>query len=478
MYSNLINLQELFINLNNNEDYCVLKMPETFPNYYEYSDLDILCKDRARMLDYITEFLKQYDNIEIKVSYPGDGEHTHIDAHPKGKSLNFRFDLIDSFSIYRKSIINPGLEDSILSSREIKKNAYVPSIPHEMVVRMLEYIEHKDTRPDKIKHLEYVQSHHKYNMEFNNLWNTFIKESDSNTKSEPQSIILVRLTGGLGNQMFQYAAALALGQHWQCPVKVDIRRYDRSGSRSYLLDCYKHALAIADSKDIVPFESISASLQRRLQRFIPLYQPTYTIYHQPSFCYDPGITKLRPPIFMQKGYFQSEKFFLSYTEFIRDAFQLKDPLTPQSEAVQRQIKSAPWPVAIHIRRGDYLPRQNLYRLCTPAYYEKAVSIIDNLSRQQATWFVFSDDIAAARKMLSFIPNATFVTAHEDQPWVDMSLIATCRDAIIANSSFSWWGGWLNPHPDKHIIAPREWFQSERDTDIDDLIPPQWTTLDL
>ena len=81
-------------------------------------------------------------------------------------------------------------------------------------------------------------------------------------------------------------------------------------------------------------------------------------------------------------------------------------------------------------------------------------------------------------MLSFIPGATFVTASKDEPWVDMSLMAACRDAIIANSSFSWWGAWLNPHLGKHIIAPRLWFdEATRDQhDLRDLIPAKWITI--
>ena len=475
MYSNLINLQEFFTNLHDDEEYCILKMPETFPNYYEYSDLDILCKDRARMLGYAKQFLKQYDNIEIKIHYPKNGEHTHIDIYPKGKSLDFKFDLIDTFSIYKKSVINPGLEDAILNSKVIKKNACVPSIPHEMVVRMLEYIEYKDKRTDKIKHLGYVQSHHKYNAEFNNLWNTFVKEGRRTASSEPQLLILVRLVGGLGNQMFQYAAALALGRHWQCPVKVDIRHYDRPGSRMYQLDQYKLAPTIAGTKELARFENVSASLQNRVHRFIPQYQPTHTIYRQPGFCYDPGITKLRPPIFLQRGYFQSEKFFLPCAETIRDAFQPGNPLTPQSEALRQQIKASSWPVAVHVRRGDYNDpdMQKMYPLCTRSYYEQAVKTIDNLSGGKAAYFVFSDDIAAARELLSFIPDAIFMDGHASEPLVDMSLIAACRDAIIANSSFSWWGAWLNPNPRKVVIAPRPWFQKEANMDVSDLIPQEW-----
>ena len=310
-----------------------------------------------------------------------------------------------------------------------------------------------------------------------------MKSHALNDLSQPQPVVIVKLVGGLGNQMFQYAAALALGEQWQCPVKVDIRHYDKDRThqdqaverRSYQLDCWKLAPVIAGIKDIAPFESISAFLQRQLHRFIPQCQPAHTIYRQPGSCYDATFIKLRPPLYLRKGYFQSEKFFLPCAKKIRDTFQLKTSIPAKSQALQQAIKNTPWPVALHVRRGDYVRLQNVHPLCTRSYYEQAVNRINSLSGQKATYFVFSDDISAARSMLSFIPDATFVTFSEDKPCVDMSLMAACRDAIIANSSFSWWGAWLNPHPDKHIIAPRLWFSEayRNQNELRDLIPPQW-----
>ena len=468
------------MNLNGVEEYCILKIPEHFPNYREHSDLDILCKDRVRMMDYTTLFLKQYNNIDVKIHYPENGKHLHVDVYRKGKSLNFKFDFIDSFSIYKKSTLNPGFEESVFNGKRIRKNVCVPSIPHEMLIRMLEYIEYKDTRPDKAKHLSYVQENQKYSAEFNRLWNLFVTDNDKKRNAaKPEPIVIVSLAGGLGNQMFQYAAALALGQQWQCTVKVDIRHYNYSDNRTYQLDRYKLAPTMADMEELALFETPSASWQNRLHRFIPRYKPTYTIYHQPGFDYDPNLIKLRPPLLLRSGYFQSEKFFLSCEQTIRAAFQLKHPLALQEQMHWKAIKAARWPVALHVRRGDYLrPDQKaLHPVCTRAYYQKAIDITNNLSGQKATYFVFSDDIVAARSILSFIPDATFVTPHQDKPQVDMALMAACRDMIIANSSFSWWGAWLNSHPDKHVIAPRLWFQRERHIDTRDLIPPQWTSLE-
>jgi len=136
-------------------------------------------------------------------------------------------------------------------------------------------------------------------------------------------LIIVRIIGGLGNQMFQYATALALEQHWQCPIKVDIRDYEWYKTHQYMLDRYKFPPAIANAKDIAPFEGFSASLQSRLQGLIPWYQPTYMIYRQPGFCFDDNLIKLRPPLFLRKGYFQSEKFFSPVPKPSEMPFNLK-----------------------------------------------------------------------------------------------------------------------------------------------------------
>ena len=177
MYSNLINLEEFFINLDCNEEYCVIKIPEHFPNYFEFSDLDIFCRNRTCMVNYTNGFLRQYNNIDVRTHHSKDGKHIHVDIYPNGQPLDFRFDYINTLSVYKKNTINAGFEESVLNSREIFKKVYVPSIPHEMVIRMLEYIEYKDKIPGKIKHLEYVKANYKFNTEFNNLWDAFVKES-------------------------------------------------------------------------------------------------------------------------------------------------------------------------------------------------------------------------------------------------------------------------------------------------------------
>lgn len=176
MYSNIIKLEEFFLNLSEVTQYCVLKMPKHFPNYCQFSDLDILCENIEMAETYTVDFLKYYSNISVKVHYPKNGACTQVDVYPLGKTLDFKFDLIDSFSIYKKNKVLPELKDSILSDLRIEHNVNIPSVRHEMVVRMLEYLEYKNIRTDKVKHLRYVKENLAHINDFWHLWDKFVKE--------------------------------------------------------------------------------------------------------------------------------------------------------------------------------------------------------------------------------------------------------------------------------------------------------------
>ena len=173
MYSNFINLNDFFEGCG--PDYCVIKMPSYFPNYYAHSDLDILCKDKEQMTLAAVTFLrrKQY-KAAISVHHPESGKHSHVDVYPIGKPLDFKFDFIDSFSMYKKNRVSNKFKDFILENKVIANGVYVPSMPCEMVIRKLEYEEHIESRPDKIKHLKYVESKPEYAREFQRIWETYV----------------------------------------------------------------------------------------------------------------------------------------------------------------------------------------------------------------------------------------------------------------------------------------------------------------
>lgn len=177
MYSNLIDLNDFFKNYSG-DDYCIIKMPSYFPNYYEFSDLDILCENKEQMVLSARTFLNKY-NVRVNIHYPENGKHSHVDVYPFGKTLDFKFDFIDSFSMYRKNKVSSKFAGFVLKNKILSNGVFVPSAPCEMVVRMLEYIEYKDVRPDKIKHIEYIKSKPEHMSSFKETWQEFITEVEN-----------------------------------------------------------------------------------------------------------------------------------------------------------------------------------------------------------------------------------------------------------------------------------------------------------
>ena len=186
---------------------------------------------------------------------------------------------------------------------------------------------------------------------------------------------------------------------------------------------------------------------------------------------------LRSPAYLV-GYWQSEKYFIDVADTIRQDFSLKSDYTLDRLGVHEKIQSSKGAVSVHVRRGDYVsnPRANAtHGTCEPDWYEAAMAQMTE-RLQEPDFFIFSDDIAWSRENLPSYPSMTFVQPQNDGKDVqDIHLMASCRAHITANSSFSWWGAWLNPRSDKHVIAPAQWFKA-RDLDARDVVPESWQTL--
>ena len=301
--------------------------------------------------------------------------------------------------------------------------------------------------------------------------------------AQSDAAVYVRLFGGLGNQMFQYAAGLEAASHHNCPLKIDISWYECQEKREYLLDRWVVDVQIAEKDELAQFARrgfAGWARPRFREYFLPFKK--LRIYRQPTPHYDTDFLQVAPPVQLQ-GYFQSELFFSSVSARLRAEFQPRDPLSESSQRFLCLIEAAVWPVALHVRRGDYVNHakvREVHGTCSADYYRRARRIMDSLSGERAHYFVFSDEPENAMEVLQDhdLSRLTIVTANDERPWEDMHLMAACRDNVIANSSFSWWGAWLNAHPDKTVIAPRRWFQREAmlQRSLVDLIPDGWVTL--
>jgi hypothetical protein len=178
------------------------------------------------------------------------------------------------------------------------------------------------------------------------------------------------------------------------------------------------------------------------------------------------------------GFWQSEKYFKNIEGIIRSEFSLKDSLSQKTLEVSKKITTKQNTVSLHIRRGDYvtdIKTHNFLGLCSPDYYKKCVSHLGD-ALGNLNIFVFSDDPVWARENLIFDHHLDFVD-HNDikHAYEDMYLMSLCEHNIIANSSFSWWGAWLNNNKNKKVFAPRKWIVNTNHTDLD-VVPEDWSLI--
>lgn len=292
-------------------------------------------------------------------------------------------------------------------------------------------------------------------------------------------MIYVRLMGGLGNQMFQYAAAKALSHFHNIPIKVDLSFLKDTSlkadvtQRVFELECFNAKIEFASKEEIAAFEK-RISVKDRFLGLLGVRRKE--IYLEKSFKFDTGFFSIRPNSLLV-GYWQSEKYFCQIRSLILEEFSWRNSLFGlNSEAFERIINSNA--VSIHIRRGDYVTNSSaneFHGICEMEYYRRAMALIES-KLNHPKYFVFSDDLAAAKEVLGDIDCAEFIDWNSfDDSFQDMRLMSYCKHNIIANSSFSWWGAWLNNNPEKIVVAPKKWFKKS-DIDTSDLIPESWNLL--
>lgn len=285
-------------------------------------------------------------------------------------------------------------------------------------------------------------------------------------------MITVNIFGGLGNQMFQYA----LGRHLSIKNKdsLTLRFIDVGGfsKRDYVLGCFKLASGVrvvTGPSTTLRVNRIPVAIWRKLQ---VIFGREETV-RESGFPFDPKILELRGNVHLF-GYWQSEKYFRDIRETILDDFTFVRPLDRCNKKLLEEIKSSN-SVSVHVRRGDYVidrETREFHGVYGPDYYRKAVEVIAKKVRNPVFYF-FSDDIGWVKKNLKTKFKNVYVDWNTgEQSYMDMQLMSHCKHSILANSSFSWWGAWLNQNRGKIVVAPEKWFQDPT-TDTRDLIPKGW-----
>lgn len=291
------------------------------------------------------------------------------------------------------------------------------------------------------------------------------------------TLIIVRLNGGLGNQLFQYAMGRHLSEINQTELKLDISWYEK-GIRSYELKYFNIKAGLTTTEDTILITKMTTRWSDRIDRNIiqklkPYYRRNHV--HEQRTGFDHSILKVHDNAYLT-GYWQSEKYFKPIEVLLRQELQFCETMNEENCLVVQKIqeKNA---VSLHVRRGDYVSDseyQRVFGTCDLTYYKKAIDFIsEKIFRPH--FFIFSDDPIWVKDNIK-MSNATFITNNRGKDsYRDMQLMSLCQHNIIANSTFSWWGAWLNPNPDKIVIAPKNWFADTR-LHNKDLIVSGWITL--
>tara|TARA_R110002020_G_scaffold76558_1_gene193904 strand:+ start:12021 stop:12890 length:870 start_codon:yes stop_codon:yes gene_type:complete len=279
-------------------------------------------------------------------------------------------------------------------------------------------------------------------------------------------MISVSLKGGLANQMFQIAALVNVGVENRCKFAIDPQIWPAYGGADIGDQDPQKMVFGRDFQAAAPNKYIN-NIFRHVPRLnlSPASDILFAgVYHEDSFTYEkiPYIPRM-----VLEGYFQSEKYFKDSENVIRKIFYPPPEVIQSFREQYRQNDHRL--VAIHVRRGAHTHNWEHHGSLPAAYFEKAMAMFDN-----CRFLVFSDDMPWCKQYLH-ADHLEYVEGHED--YEDLYYMSLCDSNIIANSTFSWWGAWLNNNPDKTIISPRKWFGPAKKLDTKDLLPPTWVTID-
>ncbi len=281
--------------------------------------------------------------------------------------------------------------------------------------------------------------------------------------------------------MFQYAAAKALSLKYQQLLLIDnsfLLKHQLETSeftpRCYELDVFQLSEQIAPEQLIRHFNN--NSFYKKIQKLLKM---PYKKCHVELADENVGqLDKIRFPVLL-KGYWQSEQYFASYKTQIRDTFAFKIGPADLLAGLVEQL-SKPNAVSVHFRRGDYLTNTLANKVLGTLpmdYYKKAIAIMRR-ELSNPFFYVFSDDTEWVKKIFPLDDNYQIMDHFSKElNHYDMLLMSKCAHHIIANSSYSWWGAWLNPQPRKLVIAPEQWFADERlNKNSTGIVPIGWTRI--
>jgi tellurite resistance-related uncharacterized protein len=291
-------------------------------------------------------------------------------------------------------------------------------------------------------------------------------------------MIITKLTGRLANQMFQYAIGRALSLKNgidESEFKLDLYSFLEPPFWPYTLNRFRAVVNAAKKDEIKRFQKY----HWKKGKFWFWYNRTIAnrrrYADERQFHFEPWIMTLKDPVYLD-GNWQSEKYFIEYEDIIRKDFTLRAPLSDQSKKLEEQILKVE-AVSLHVRRDEMVSNKRIndwHGVCSVEYYNDAIKVMAGKVKNPH-FFCFSDDPVWTKENIHPPYPVTYMPYNSEHPEEDLILMSRCKHHIIANSTFSWWGAWLNPSKNKTVIAPKKWFNTSK-MNTNDIIPESWIKL--
>ena len=269
-------------------------------------------------------------------------------------------------------------------------------------------------------------------------------------------MIITRISGGLGNQMFQYAIARSMAKRNNDIFKMDLSFYPKQTLRKYELNLFDIEENIASEKECVKFRGREGLFLKVLNKLnLPLKRPVSYVREKQNTVFEKEIFSKTGDIYLD-GFWQNEKYFIGIREQILEDFTAKKPISEEAQELLEEILVTN-SISLHVRRGDYVAdthTNTVHGVCDLAYYKRAVEHMI-AHTNNPVFYIFSDDITWCKENFDFLEKKIFVD-NTKTAIDDLELMKNCKHNIIANSSFSWWGAWLNRNLNKIILSPLNW----------------------
>lgn len=282
-----------------------------------------------------------------------------------------------------------------------------------------------------------------------------------------KNYVITKIIGGLGNQIFQYACGYSLARNLNIELKLDVQAFQKYTLHNLSLQSLK-----INNQNATPREI------NKLRKKWLIYPNHRNVFKERQFSYDPEFQNISHAVYLD-GYWQSERYFQKYRNELIEILKPRKAVSEYTQKILQEINNTT-SISMHIRRGDYVNNEitnSIHGTCDLSYYHNAQNfLLENIDKKNAKIFVFSDDIPWAKNSIKSKFPLYFVDGNDaSRNYEDMYLMSSCNHNIIANSSFSWWGAWLNNNSKKIVIAPDRWFTSLTH-DTKDLIPDNWIKL--